>query len=74
MDELGCSLCQPYVSRVENNNCPHRFNEREVTALAAVLGVGFTEITSCCLLVEKEVRRIRKITSELDELFGQAAA
>jgi transcriptional regulator with XRE-family HTH domain len=73
LEELGYPLSQSYVSRVEHNTCPHRFGEREVTAFAAVLGVGVTEIANCHLLMNKEVGRVRELTSEIDDLLGKVA-
>jgi transcriptional regulator with XRE-family HTH domain len=74
MEEFGYHLSQAYVSRIEHNTCPHRFHEREATALAAVLGVGITEITICRLLAGKEVGRVRELTHELEDLLGKPAA
>lgn len=74
MNYLGYSLPQPYVCRVEMDTCPHSFTEPEVTALAAVLGVGISEIANCRLLMNHEVGRVHELTSELDGLLGRVAS
>jgi hypothetical protein len=74
MEKLGYALSQSYVSRAEYGTCPHKFSEREVTALAAILGVGITEITGCRLIADKEAGRARELTNELNGLLGAVAA
>lgn len=68
MELLGYFLSQPYVSFLENGRYPWGFSERMATALAAALGIGVSEITGGRLLSKADVRRVRELASELDDV------
>lgn len=56
MKELGRPLSQPSISRLERGEYVSLFNEREITALAAALGVGLSEISGGQRLTRAEMK------------------
>ncbi len=71
---LGYFLPQPYVSAVERGRYRWGFTERMVTALAAALGVGVSEITGGRLLSKAEVSQVRELTRQVDEAVSPEVA
>src|SRR5260370_15195585 len=71
---LGYFLPQPYVSAVERGRYRWGFTERMVTALAAALGVGVSEITGGRLLSKAQVSQVRELTRQVDAAVSPQVA
>lgn len=66
---LGINVSQGWISQLERGQKMRGLSERLVTALAAALGVGVTEITGGSLLSREESLRTCELLKNVTELI-----